>query len=448
MTTRTTESAPPDPSASSDAKAPADISELSEAHRIFNHTYLSGVFFLVNAVPDVRLLFDGPSCGYDKAFLVSGTHDLFSQMFRFPARHRITCTHVQADALVHDREHTIHHVLDQVARAEDTKLIFVAAMPMASITGIDYGAIIQRAASNTATPMALVPDKSFRSDWLAGFDDALCTLADQLVETRPTVRSREDVAVVGYFLDRNEGDHLGNLAELRRVTDALGLKLTSTWLDGSPTTELRNVAQAGTIISLPYARRTARHIAEKTGARVVELDLPLGMKASKDWITALGAATGRRWEAKELVDAELAATVPILDVAVTEYLQGKRFSFNGDPFLGEAVLAAFRELGCTPVDAVLFAVEEASARLVQQPELQRVSPLYAARMSEVLALDLGDIDFIVGNSYVHYLVRLSDARKPYIELGYPSYRHHELSSRPNWFFRGFVNLVNRVINEL
>jgi nitrogenase molybdenum-iron protein alpha/beta subunit len=256
------------------------------------------------------------------------------------------------------------------------------------------------------------------------------------------------VAVVGNFLDRNEGDHLGNLAEMRRVTDALGLKLVSTWLDGSPTTELRQVAQAGTIISLPYARRAARHIADKTGARVVELDLPLGLKASQQWITALGAATGRRWEAKELVEAELRDTVPIVDIAVTEYLQGKRFAFNGDPFLGEAVLAAFRELGCTPAHGVIFAVEEEAGRLTSSPELQELAPLYAARMSEVLELQWSDVDFVVGNSYIHYLVRLRDARKPYVELGYPSYRQHELSHRPNWFFKGFVNLVNRVINEL
>ena len=72
MTTEISGSGTPDLSPSDDRPAP-DITALSEVHQIFNHTSLSGVFFLLNAVPDVRLLFDGPSCGYDKAFLVSGT---------------------------------------------------------------------------------------------------------------------------------------------------------------------------------------------------------------------------------------------------------------------------------------------------------------------------------------------------------------------------------------
>lgn len=448
MTTKTTESSSPAPSERSDPHQAPGLAELSEAHQIFNHTYLSGVFFLVNAVPDVRLLFDGPSCGYDKAFLVAGTHDLFSRMFRFPAKHRITCTHVQADTVVHDREETLRNTLVEVAGSSDVGLILVTAMPMASITGIDYQGILNRAAPLTKAPVALVPDRSFRNDWLAGYDDALCTLADELVEPQRTVQSREDVAVVGYFLDRNEGDHRGNLAELHRVMAALGLKLESTWLDGSPTSALRRVAEAGTIVSLPYGRRAARRIADRTGAALVELDLPLGVAASKTWILELGAATGRRWEARQLIDAELRDVVPILDVTLTEYLQGRRFAVNGDPFLGQALVAAFQELGCTPAHAVVFGVKDAVDRLQDRRALDGVEPLYAARMSDVMALDLDEVDFIVGNSYVHYLVRLGDPRKPYVELGYPSYRHHELSHRPNLFFKGFVNLVNRVINAL
>ncbi|MBW2528985.1 MAG: hypothetical protein JRI23_32715 [Deltaproteobacteria bacterium] len=447
MTTETSGNGAPDRSPSDDRSAP-DITALSEAHQIFNHTYLSGVFFLLNAVPDIRLLFDGPSCGYDKAFLVSGTHDLFSRTFRFPARHRITCTHVQADALVHDREQTILHVLEQVASADDAKLVLVAAMPMASITGIDYEGIVSRAKSASTTPVAVVAEKSFRNDWLVGFDDALCTLADQLVKAPSGGASREDVAVVGYFLDRNEGDHVGNVAELRRVAEALGLRLVSTWLDGSPTRELARIARAGTIISLPYGRRAAKQIADKTGAQLVELDLPVGLRASREWVGALGAATGRRWEAKQFVAAELASAVPILDVAVADYLQGRRFAFNGDPFVGEAVIAAYEELGCTAAHAVIFGVKEACERLVAKRRLDEVPTRYCARMSEILELDWADVDFVVGNSYVHYLVRLRDARKAYVELGFPSYRYHCFTHSPSWFFRGFVHLTNRVINEL
>lgn len=448
MSTGTTGKRQPTPSPPDGAQGAPDITELKDVHQIFNHTYLSGAFFVVNAVPDIRLLFDGPSCGYDKAFLVSGTHDLFSRMFQFPARHRISCTHVQADALVHDRTETIAQVLSQMAGSGDHGLILVAAMPMASITGIDYQGIIERVAPESAAPIALVPEKSFRNDWLAGFDDVLCTLADQLVAERRSGAPREDVGIVGYLLDRNEGDHAGNIAELRRVFEALSLRLVSVWLDGSPTTELRQIGRAGTILSLPYGRRAAERIAARSGARLLELDLPVGLRRSKEWILELGAATGRRWEAKELVARELGECVPVLDTVVTDYLQGRRWSFNGDPFLGEAVLAALDEFGCTPAHAVIFGVEQATERLAERRFLGEIPTLYCARLSDVLELGFEDVDFVIGNSYIHYLVRLRDARKAYVELGYPSYKHHFLSHRPYWFFRGFVNLVNRIVNQL
>lgn len=442
MTTEPTGGASPDP-LPADPKA---ITKLREVQQILNHTYLHGVYLAVNAIPDVHLLFDGPACGYDKAFLVAGTHDLFSRLFQFPAHHRVTVTDVQADSLAFDRDDEIIRMIDQIHRSGEAALTLLSAMPMAAITGIDYPAIIRRATAETGACIALIPPKTFHHDWLVGYAEALCSLVDHLVEEQPHAGDNSDVAVVGYLFDRNEGDHTGNVTEIRRVCEALSLRLVSVWLDGSPTSALGEVGRASTLISLPYGRRAAQAIAAKTGAAVVPLDLPVGLRASRQWILRLGEATGRTAEAERFVDAELARCVPVLDLAIADFLQDRRFAFSGDPFLGEAILTALDEVGCVPDHAVLFGAEESTANLVRVHQLNVVKTEYCARLGDVLERGTQEIDFFVGNSYFHYLVRLQDARKPFVELGFPSYRHHCLAEHPFLFFRGFVNLVNRVVN--
>ena len=69
-----------------------------------------------------------------------------------------------------------------------------------------------------------LPDSSMRSDWLDGYDETLCALAGTLGPGKGK-KVRGTVAVVGNMYDRNEGDHTGNMDELRRLTRALGLDL-------------------------------------------------------------------------------------------------------------------------------------------------------------------------------------------------------------------------------
>jgi len=404
-----------------------------------------GANIVVNAVRDACMLVDSPPCGFEKAFLLASTHDLFSDVFRPGEAHRVQCTMVGPDGMIFDRADQVLGRLETIQDSGEASLIFLATMPLATVTGIDYASIVDRARSR-GSRVILVPETTSGRNWLDGYDEVLEQIALNLDFPRVR-RKKRDVAVVGYLFDRHEGDHLGNVAELERLFQELSLNLVSVWLDGSDTQRLIEAGRAGTIVSLPYGRRAAAAIAGKTGARLLELDLPAGLGGSRRWLQAIGDALGVARKARSLIDAELETVIPVLDRVASDHLQDRRFSYFGDPFLGEAVMDALDEVGCLAEQAVIFAAPGSVKRLTRSRFVDRPDTLFRPGVGDVIDLDYDGLDFVLGNSWANYIVKARCVRKHFVEIGFPSYGHHCLSSAPFLFFRGFVNLVNRIVNR-
>ncbi|MFH2009443.1 MAG: nitrogenase component 1 [bacterium] len=410
------------------------------------HGFLDGVLLAVNAVRDAFLFFDAPGCGYEKLFSVTGTHDLLSDLYRVPTGHRVHCTRVDPDRLVHDRSEELSESLRRLRQGEDWPVILVASMPAVSVTGIDYDAIIADAAEPGDHRLVHIRAPDIGADWLEGYAETLLSLSRQLPLDEGGT-SPKAVAVVGALFDRNEGDHVGNLAELRRACTAVGLNLVSVWPGGEGVAELAAVGRAGTILSLPYGRQAAAELARRTGANLVEMDLPLGLQASQRWTRTLGEIAGAGGAALRWAEAELDHTIPLIDAVLEDHLLGRRFGFYGEPLLGEAVLGAFAELGCQPAFAALSVKDHAADELRRRQFIGQIPTLYRPSVAALEALDRSRLDFCVGSSDGHYLERILDLRRPFVELGYPSYHYHCLRERPFLLFRGFVDLVNRVVNR-
>lgn len=416
-----------------------------ETHQSLDHPYLMGANIVVNAVRDACMLVDSPPCGFEKAFLLASTHDLLSDVFRPGASHRVQCTMVGPDAMVFDRAEQVLEAIEGIRTSVDASFIFLATMPLATVTGIDYGSIVERARASGAS-IVLVPETTAGRDWLDGYDEALEQIALSIDLPRGRRRKR-DVAVVGHLFDRNEGDQRGNVTEITRMLRALSLEPVSVWLDGGDMRGLCEAGRAGTIISLPYGRKAAAALAGRTGARLIELDLPLGLDGSRRWLQAVGDAMGVARKARDLIDEELSAVVPVIDAVQADHLQDRRFSYFGDPFLGEALMDALDEVGLIAGPCAIFSTADAPEKLTSRRFVGREDTLFRPGVGTVLDLDLDAQDLVIGNSWAGYIVRARDARKPFVEIGFPSYTHHCLSSEPFLFFRGFVNLINRIVNR-
>src|SRR3990167_5874297 len=278
-----------------------------------NIPYLQGAYLGLNAIPDAYFLGDGPSCIFDKAAHIHGRHDLFSTLLSCDSEHRIQHTGVNVFNIAGDCEGDIASGLRRIAAFRGCGAIFLGSMPMCAIVGTDYERILRDSLEGGAIPSFVMPRRSAVSgDWLDGYAAVMEAMAAGM-NLDDAASEPKTAALVGYMMDRNEGDHLGNLRELERIFAALGLGLASVWLSGRPYASLRDVRRAGKIVSLPYGRRAGKILARRLGVPVVEAGLPFGLEATRRFVELLGREFDREAAAREFIERELDAVVPKLE---------------------------------------------------------------------------------------------------------------------------------------
>ncbi|MBI5241271.1 MAG: hypothetical protein HY926_12435 [Elusimicrobia bacterium] len=225
------------------------------------------------------------------------------------------------------------------------------------------------------------------------------------------------VAVVGCFMDRNEGDHRGNVAELERMLRALGLEPASVWLSGRPHETLREARRAGAVLSLPHGREAARVLARRLGVSVVEAGLPFGLQATRRFVETLGREFGRGKQADAFIRRELDLVAPRLEWSVPHAFLNRRFVFAGDPHYG----AAFAEL---------------IAELGGRTEVLDLPP-------HGLGPDAADL--LVADTRVLERTR---PRTAWLEFGFPCELTHFLKDEPFLGFPGALGFLSRAANEV
>jgi len=406
-----------------------------------NFPGMLGVYLAVNAVPDLFALVDGPDCALYKAHFIHGRHDWESTLLRADGRHRVGFTNVCARGVVREHDAILAAAVRRLDALPDCAAVLVTALPMCSITGVDYGRVTRALAPSLKGAAFDAPPGSLVGDWLDGYASALTALA-KAVGPEPGRARPGTVAFVGHLMDRNEADRRADVRELERLAEGLGLECVSVWLSGKPFAQLKRVEEAETVVSLPYARGAARLVAERTGARLVEAPLPFGLAKTAELARALGAATGRAERAEAFVAAELARVVPRFRWVLPHLFVGKRAAFAGDPhlFAGFADIAA--DAGLELRAAVLTARPAHGGAL----PVARVEHEPPEEDPETFRALTDGVDLLVA-CHLRSLSRLR-GRAAILELGFPSSGHHAFFERPTLGFDGFAGFLDRMADAL
>lgn len=406
-------------------------------------TYMIGVYLAVNAISDLFLLVEGPDCSHMKTQYVQGNHDWMSTLTSVSGFHRVANTALHPSQMTGSREEGVQEVLLRIAQDDAVPAVALTSMPMAFITGADYERLTRVVHKATGKTAIHIPGKSLSGDWLDGYSEALLALASQL-DLSGGRRDDRKVAIVGYLFDRNEEDHAGNLRELRRVFEALGVEIVSVWLDGSRFGDLAKVRDAGTILSFPYARKAAKKLARRTGARLLEVDLPFGLEASERFVRGLGDAFGCEGRADAFVDQELSRVIPKLEWVVPFVFQNRRIAFLGEPH----VLAGLKDMVSMLGAELDYAVITNQAHHVQGVALDASALLVYPKMKEMMrfvtrrALD-HEVHLLVTNN-----MGIMGAEGAILEFGFPSAFRHALYDRPFLCFSGALSFIDSMANAM
>ncbi len=410
-----------------------------------NHPFMVGVYLAVNAISDGFLLVDGPDCAHMKTQYVQGNHYWLSTLTDISGYHRVANTALHPFHMARSREEEVVTLLRRMASYEEAGVVMITPMPMAAITGVDYDRLARLAGDGARKTVVHVPGRSLSGDWLSGYALTLASLAKSL--DLPTSTPVEgNVAIVGYLMDRNEGDHRGNQRHLKELLGELGLDLRSVWLSGGTADELRRVSEASVILSLPYGRRAARTLGRRLGVPVVETALPFGLDGTVRWLRQVAEATDTTDRVDAVIDRWLEQVVPSLQWVVPALFLHRRVAFIGDPYLLEGFLDFINELGCRRGPLMVTARAGHTPDLAERLDIEVIfEPTRTQMMKHLEPIRRGESDLLVTNSAGASFI---GGPTPVMEFGYPSHFTHALYDRPFLGFEGALAFADTMANAL
>lgn len=409
-----------------------------------NPPFLDGVYLALNALPDAYFLGDGPGCLFTKAERVHGRHDLFSTLLSAKGDHRLNHTGIDAFNVAANTEAGMAAALGTLASRPGCGALFMGSMPVCAIVGSDYARIMREALAGSKTPSFLVP-RAISGDWLDGYAAALEALASGM-DLGGAKRRKGAVALVGYMMDRNEGEHRGNIRELERMLRALGLEPASIWLSGRPFAHLREARHADAVVSLPHGRRAAAALARRLGVPCIEAELPFGLEGTRRFMELLGREFKQEERARAFIEGELDHAAPRLQWSVPHAFLRRRFAFAGDPHYAPGFTEFIEELG-GQVTGLLLTGAARHLTPAQCEALGRGRPVEFEPLTKDAARgSFGrGADLVVTNTLAFETARPA---APWLEFGFPSDYTHFLREVPFLGFPGALAFAARLANEV
>jgi nitrogenase molybdenum-iron protein alpha/beta subunit len=320
-------------------------------------------------------------------------------------------------------------------------------MPHVTIIGTQYDKVIAAVAPSVHFPIVEVPSRSLSGDWLEGYADTLEAIAGG-IDLSGAVPERSKVAVVGHLMDRNEADQTANVAELERLVAAAGGECVSVWLSGRSLAHLARVRDAGTLLALPHGGKAAARLAQRTGATVTPVELPVGLPASHAFVRALARELGTDVAAEAWWDGEIRRVTPRVEWSIQRFFSDVGLCFAGDPAWFSPLAAMAEEVGIrvllltAPARRPVWASE-----VIDAPSGARITPRWSAPLPRLRAELCRLLDGEDGRAVLIADSTLGGCAAPesWIPLGLPNFERHALFDAPFLGPNGWLWLMEAIL---
>ena len=428
---------------------------------------LTGVSIALHAIPDAFLLMHcGVGCKH-KATSKLSTHDWAENVVD-----REGWTEVGDAELIEGSAHRIGPYLRSWQKRVEPGLMCVISVTFLDLTGDDYKDEVAQNDREMPCKVIYVPAPGYDGDVYAGYASALVEVVKSLDWKQPVTKPTE-VAVLGYLFDRYEGDHQGNLAQLRSLLKALGLSLGATLFSGAPYAKLHDAPRAKTTLCFPYATPRITRLKRLTKRELTVVDLPMGIAGTSRWLREVGAVAGVQQARIEAVVAHKEAQVRKRIGMARQALEGKRVALFADVPLLVGLCTVMLELGLMPVLLGIRghtlggeqAVREGVARngfvLPENLPFLESPSLHAVREAIRELRDLDGVDGMVASAtefnaittlpadtFVRYDYRGEPVGRGMfaLEAGFPCKRYHVTRPSPFMGYAGVMGWADRLLN--
>ncbi len=428
---------------------------------------LTGVSIALHAIPDAFLLMHcGVGCKH-KATSKLSTHDWAENVVD-----REGWTEVGDAELIEGSAHRIGPYLRSWQKRVEPGLIAVISVTFLDLTGDDYKDEVRENDEELPCKVIYVPAPGYDGDVYAGYASALVEVVKAIDWTVPATNAQE-VAVLGYLFDRYEGDHQGNLTQLRSLLKALGLSLGATLFSGAPYAKLHDAPRAATTLCFPYATPRVKRFKRLTKRTLHAVDLPMGIAGTSRWLREVGQAARVQPARVEAVIAHKEAQVRKRIGMAQQRLEGQRVAVFADVPLLIGVCTILFELGLTPVFLGIRghtlggeeALREGLARngftLPDDIPILQSPSLHAVREGMRTLLEQRGVDGMIGSATEFNAVTTLPAetfmRRNHrgesvglglftLETGFPCKQYHVIRPSPFMGYVGVMGWADRLLN--
>ena len=417
-------------------------------------TFVDGVLLTAAAIPDAALIYCGSTCINENVTQTYLHHDWGQTLVGRGPQTRLFTTFTDFTLAPMGVAPVVQHHVERLLAGWRPGLILIAELSRMTIAGDDLSDVARAIGQFSGLPTVAAKSRYLSRD----HDTAFRNLLRGVVEALPDGAFEGgpvggQATVMGYFWERNEGDQEANVAELEAMLRALGLAPTPTWLSHAPFARLAEAATSSLLVALPGARDAAHELAARSGARVVEVDLPVGLAGTTEWLETVAGAAGAQQKVRPFVEASLAVVVPRVDWGASRHLAGRRAALAASPDWLRPVARMMREdLGmelAVELRRGRFAEGEGeNARQAVDPG-RRHDPSVRTVNAHIGAEVAGrGLDVVVASSWERSALAGDAASVPFVEFGYPSFVSHELARAPRLGFPGVLTWAQRLAEAI
>ena len=327
--------------------------------------------------------------------------------------------------------------------------------------GDDLPNIIKTAEIPEGKTVIHINTPSYQGSHITGFSGMCRAMVSYLAQSDSPVKKSQMNVLPGFV---NPGD----MREIRRIVDLLGVKMimfpdTSNVLDtpltsryrmypdgGATVADIRDSGNSEVTLALgAFASNDAADLLQdKCGVTGIPLRLPIGLKATDDFIMAV-----KDWFGIGIPASLTLERGQVIDTLIDTHFhyQGKRVALFGDPDHVIALTEFLLTMGMVPVYVLTGTPGKAF-----ETEINAMLAEAGITGSRVKAegdlfelqqwIREAPVDLLVGTSYGKYIARAGDI--PFVRFGFPILDRAVHPLMPVVGYRGCLRLIEQISNAL
>nr|WP_321349599.1 nitrogenase component 1 [uncultured Methanoregula sp.] len=350
--------------------------------------------------------------------------------------------------------------IKNIFKIYNPEIIAVHTTCLSETIGDDIPNIIKQSEIPEGKVVIHINTPSYQGSHITGFSGMCKAMVSYLARNDGT--QKDQVNILPGFV--NPGD----MREIRRIVGELGIKMimfpdTSGVLDtpltskyqmypegGATIDEIRDAGNSALTLALgSFASNDAAEVLqEKCGVTGIPLKLPIGLKATDDFIMAL-----KNWFGVEVKKSLTIERGQVVDTLIDTHFhyQGKSVAIFGDPDHVIALTEFVLTMGMIPKYVLTGTPGKAF-----EPEIRKM--LEEAGITGAKVKAEGDlfelhqwikeekVDLLIGTSYGKYIARAEDI--PLVRVGFPVLDRAVHPLMPVVGYRGCLRLIEQISNAL